>query len=82
MYNEYSSIASVINDNILSNVLTKLPWVEKYRPLKIKNIIGNEDSIERLKTIIYDGNMPHIIISVYIYLLSTFFFPHFIYSYY
>ncbi|CCK72442.1 replication factor C subunit 4 KNAG_0K00740 [Huiozyma naganishii CBS 8797] len=41
----------------------ELPWVEKYRPHKLDDIVGNEDTIERLKEIVKDGNMPHMIIS-------------------
>ncbi|CCE61156.1 hypothetical protein TPHA_0A00710 [Tetrapisispora phaffii CBS 4417] len=41
----------------------ELPWVEKYRPHLLKDIVGNEDTIERLKHIAKDGNMPHMIIS-------------------
>ncbi len=38
--------------------------VEKYRPHILDDIVGNNDTIERLKVIARDGNCPHIIISV------------------
>lgn len=38
--------------------------VEKFRPLLLSDIVGNSDTVERLKVIAEDGNMPHIIISV------------------
>lgn len=41
----------------------ELPWVEKYRPKKLDDIVGNEETVERLKLIAEDGNMPHMIIS-------------------
>lgn len=41
----------------------ELPWVEKYRPHLLKDIVGNEDTVQRLQTIAADGNMPHMIIS-------------------
>ncbi|CDO92822.1 unnamed protein product [Kluyveromyces dobzhanskii CBS 2104] len=41
----------------------ELPWVEKYRPHLLKDIVGNDDTIQRLQTIAGDGNMPHMIIS-------------------
>jgi len=45
--------------------LTKSPHrVEKYRPIVLDDIVGNQDTIERLKVIARDGNCPHIIISV------------------
>ncbi|KAI9808533.1 MAG: replication factor C subunit 4 [Sarcosagium campestre] len=40
-----------------------LPWVEKYRPVYLDDVVGNVETIERLKIIAKDGNMPHIIIS-------------------
>jgi len=39
--------------------------VEKYRPMDLDDIVGNVETIERLKVIARDGNMPHIIISVW-----------------
>ncbi|TYJ58045.1 replication factor C subunit 4 [Cryptococcus floricola] len=41
----------------------EMPWVEKYRPVLLHDIVGNNDTIERLKVIAEDGNVPHIIIS-------------------
>ncbi|KAI5308680.1 replication factor C subunit 4, partial [Ascosphaera atra] len=41
----------------------ELPWVEKYRPIVLDDIVGNTETIERLKIIAREGNMPHIIIS-------------------
>ncbi|GAM24971.1 hypothetical protein SAMD00019534_081460, partial [Acytostelium subglobosum LB1] len=40
-----------------------LPWVEKYRPKEIKDIVGNEETVSRLQSISKDGNLPNIIIS-------------------
>ncbi|KAK3946073.1 DNA replication factor C-like protein [Diplogelasinospora grovesii] len=37
--------------------------VEKYRPVFLDDIVGNTETIERLKIIAKDGNMPHLIIS-------------------
>ncbi|KAH3687304.1 hypothetical protein WICPIJ_001727 [Wickerhamomyces pijperi] len=41
----------------------QLPWVEKYRPHVLNDIVGNVETIERLKVISANGNMPHLIIS-------------------
>ncbi|ODQ64317.1 putative subunit of heteropentameric replication factor C (RF-C) [Nadsonia fulvescens var. elongata DSM 6958] len=41
----------------------ELPWVEKYRPVYLEDVVGNEETVERLKIIAKDGNMPHMIIS-------------------
>ncbi|KAG1438355.1 hypothetical protein G6F56_012676 [Rhizopus delemar] len=40
-----------------------LPWVEKYRPQYLKDIVGNEDAVSRLMTIARDGNMPNLILT-------------------
>lgn len=37
--------------------------VEKYRPIFLDDIVGNTETVERLKIIAKDGNMPHVIIS-------------------
>lgn len=37
--------------------------VEKYRPVYLDDVVGNTETIERLKIIARDGNMPHVIIS-------------------
>lgn len=46
-----------------ASLTLELPWVEKYRPHKLNDIVGNEETVERLKLIADDGNMPHMIIS-------------------
>ena len=38
--------------------------VEKYRPVDLKDAVGNEETIARLQVIAREGNMPNIIISV------------------
>ena len=44
-------------------MLTPFYRVEKYRPVFLDDIVGNTETIERLKIIARDGNMPHVIIS-------------------
>lgn len=40
-----------------------LPWVEKYRPAVLEDVVGNPEAITRLQAIARDGNMPHLIFS-------------------
>ncbi|KAF8357004.1 rfc-2 [Pristionchus pacificus] len=40
-----------------------IPWVEKYRPMLLNDIVGNEHTIERLKHFAKHGNVPNLIIS-------------------
>jgi len=37
--------------------------VEKYRPKVLDDVVGNSDTIERLKVIAKQGNVPHLVIS-------------------
>lgn len=52
-----------------------LPWVEKYRPQLLSDMVGtrllashervgNEPIIERLKVVAAKGNMPHLLLAV------------------
>jgi hypothetical protein len=57
--------AALVSLLTLSNGVTLSPVrVEKYRPQTLDDVVGNCDTIERLKVIAKDGNCPHIIISV------------------
>lgn len=38
--------------------------VEKYRPVYVKDIVGNKDAVDRLQVISEEGNMPNIILAV------------------
>ena len=59
--------------------MSLVPWVEKYRPQRLEDVVGNEPTIKRLKVrgflnrfslnwkiqvLAQNGNIPNIIISV------------------
>ncbi|KAJ1919312.1 replication factor C subunit 4 [Mycoemilia scoparia] len=48
-----------------SNGVSKqeLPWVEKYRPVTLKDVVGNDETVSRLNIIAQSGNMPNLILS-------------------
>lgn len=39
-----------------------VPWVEKYRPRNLDDVVGNEDTLVRLRSVAEDGNMPNLIL--------------------
>lgn len=41
----------------------ELPWVEKYRPLKLDDVVGNVQVIDRLRVIGKNGNMPNLLLA-------------------
>ncbi|KAA8522360.1 hypothetical protein F0562_013279 [Nyssa sinensis] len=41
----------------------EVPWVEKYRPTQVADIVGNEDAVSGLQVIARDGNMPNLILA-------------------
>jgi len=40
----------------------QVPWVEKYRPRTLQDVLGNEDTVLRLQAIAKDGNLPNLIL--------------------
>mmetsp|Transcript_41537 Transcript_41537/g.88624 ORF Transcript_41537/g.88624 Transcript_41537/m.88624 type:complete len:329 (-) Transcript_41537:396-1382(-) len=39
------------------------PWLEKYRPVTMKEVVGNADTVGRLEALASQGNMPNLILS-------------------
>lgn len=36
-------------------------WIEKYRPMKLDDVFGQDETIERLKSYVHSGNLPHLL---------------------
>ncbi|KAG9394212.1 Replication factor C subunit 2 [Carpediemonas membranifera] len=47
----------------MATTTKKLPWVEKYRPRLLKDVVGNEEAVSRLSVIAKSGVLPHMILS-------------------
>lgn len=39
------------------------PWIEKYRPRTLDDVVGNDEAISRLRVIAVEGNMPNLILT-------------------
>lgn len=39
------------------------PWVEKYRPAALRDVVGNADTVETLRAMAREGNMTNLILS-------------------
>jgi hypothetical protein len=40
----------------------QIPWIEKYRPQVLSDVVGNEETLIRLSAIAKDGNLPNLIL--------------------
>ncbi|CAH8470034.1 unnamed protein product [Schistosoma bovis] len=58
-----SSPADLTLDLQVAKKAMESPWVEKYRPIDLNDIVGNENTICRLSVFARDGNLPNIIIA-------------------
>lgn len=50
-------------ENVKKSTGYQIPFVEKYRPKTLDEVVGNEDTLVRLRAIAKDGNMPNLILS-------------------
>lgn len=41
----------------------EMPWVEKYRPKLIKDVVGNSEAVKRLAVIAEQGNIPNLMLA-------------------
>ena len=39
------------------------PWVEKYRPREIADVVGNDEAVARLRVIAEEGNFPNMLLA-------------------
>lgn len=62
-YTNFPGIVPLIPYSTSTYLTYYFTRVEKYRPVYLDDVVGNTETIERLKIIAKDGNMPHVIIS-------------------
>ena len=61
--NEPPSNLKEISVTAKPTLVKHTPWLEKYRPTNLDDIVGNEEAISRLAHFARQGNLPNIIIS-------------------
>lgn len=65
LFDESITNKSSKTDTISSEVSEKkeifMPWVDKYRPAKIDEIVYQDDVIKMLKNVLVTGNLPHLL---------------------
>jgi replication factor C subunit 3/5 len=45
-----------------SNQSLQLPWVEKYRPKRLEDLVAHEDIVNILTKLIDSDNLPHLLL--------------------
>ena len=51
------------SETAASSMTFEQPWLEKYRPAVIEDIVGNEETVSRLLVLAQQGNMPNLILA-------------------
>jgi replication-associated recombination protein RarA len=58
-----ASSATTNNVSKAAMLCYRMPFVERYRPKTLDDVVGNEETVSRLRSIALDGNMPNLILS-------------------
>jgi replication-associated recombination protein RarA len=58
-----AKMSTADKENIKKTTGYQIPFVEKYRPRTLDEVVGNEETLVRLRAIAKDGNMPNLILS-------------------
>lgn len=59
--NKTNLISSGSSSKKKSHIKSKLPWIEKYRPKKIDDIVSQEKVVQSLKISLESNNLPHLL---------------------
>lgn len=62
-FNELLDIESTKKKDVIefNEIKNKTPWIDKYRPTKLKDVLHQEDVIKMLSKTLETGNLPHLL---------------------
>jgi replication factor C subunit 2/4 len=60
---DISGTLSTNNNFVKNEMINQLPWIEKYRPTKMEDVIMDANTLHKIKKIIENKDMPNIIIT-------------------
>lgn len=60
---DISGTLSINKKKVKTKLLNQLPWIEKYRPTELENVILDTNILNKIKKIIEDKDMPNIIVT-------------------
>jgi len=60
-FNELFDETKVVNTESSEKTEYFIPWVDKYRPGKIDELVYQEDVVKMLKNVLITGNLPHLL---------------------
>jgi replication factor C subunit 2/4 len=64
-FNELLDIRDIditqLDNNEIVTTEKKIPWVDKYRPSKLSDVVYQDEVVKILKTTLETGNLPHLL---------------------
>ena len=46
----------------MNTIINRIPWIEKYRPKKLEDYVGNEHLKQKIRDYIESGDVPHLLL--------------------
>jgi len=59
---DFNKKTHIVHEEPIRDPVQSLPWIDKYRPKKLDEIVYQNDIIKIFKTIVETGNLPHLLL--------------------